>query len=150
MKSRLRLTCVLRNLLALALLTLPITAQGKGQVPFKGSFAGSGSTLEGHATHLGKFSGTVNILMFMPPNITGEFTWQAANGDSISGIVKVTLTEMLAPNVWAFVSTGTITGGTGHFEGASGVSGGPGIFDFNTFSFEAQFSGTISSVGSNK
>jgi len=74
---------------------------------------------EGTATHLGRytaeFNATVNVL---DGRSTGSFTFTAANGDLLfCTFVGFGVGEPIA----TITETLTITGGTGHLAGASGM-----------------------------
>jgi len=148
---------------------------GNEQVPFKGNMDGntvpSGIPyverieMSGQATHLGLYTSTVladmsqaTIIGFHPsglPIVTLPLTvtFTAANGDEVHSVAMlVGLYHPYNENFPYFNLYGTITGGTGRFDGASGsytVTGGqtsvPGP-DNDLIS--GTFVGTISTVGS--
>lgn len=147
------------------------------EVPFKGNFDGatvpSGITgverieMSGKASHLGKYTAVVLADMSLAQvigvhpsglpivSLPTTATFTAANGDELNA--DLTLVGPFHPinqNFPSFTLSATITGGTGHFDGATGSftgSGGqtsvPG--DDNDL-ISGKFSGTISTVGSNK
>jgi hypothetical protein len=145
------------------------------QVPFKGDMDGntvpSGNPyverieMSGQATHLGLYTSVVladmsktTIIGFHPSglpivSLPLAVTFTAANGDEVHSVaLLVGLYHPYNANFPYFDIYGTITGGTGHFDGASGaytVTGGqttvPGP-DNDLIS--GTFDGTISTVGS--
>ena len=68
-------------------------AQGGTALPFRGSFTtvtdvpppSAHATVEGTATHLGRFTGTLTAEVTSESTSTGTFTFTAANGDQLSG-----------------------------------------------------------------
>ena len=150
-------------LAALAVLGLAGPAAAGEEVPFKGVLEGtytrtgafpnfhvelSGS---GQATHLGEFTldmpHDLNLLAPPPlPTATGVFQFTAADGDTVYG----TFTGRGGPSdlpgfILRVVETMTITGGTGRFDGASGVVSSVRYLDGSNFI--GAFEGTISSPG---
>ena len=117
-------------LLAAAAIQASASPQG---VPFSGTLDGE-ETFEvafpdltvdgdgvGHASHLGRFTATWHregSQLDGSLNATYEFT--AANGDKlfVESVGQADLSML--PNIHV-VETGTITGGTGRFEGATGT-----------------------------
>jgi hypothetical protein len=102
----------------------------------------------GNATHLGSFTGTTNLTTnFCDGSNSGTFTWNAANGDSISGNFFGQLIPTATPGIFDNIATTICTGGTGRFTGATGMWTSGGQANFNTATFVFPFEGTISSVG---
>lgn len=102
---------------------------------------GSGT---GHATQLGKFTVTyeaeVNLL-----TRTGIGSWEfiAANGDRVFADIVGQSAPTGTPNVVSIVEIGTITGGTGRFEDATGTFILERLKDQVTGSSSGSFDGTI-------
>lgn len=151
MNSWIRPRNALPIVFAFLLMASVASAQGNGLVPFKGHFSGSGipvATVSGHATMLGNFTGTANVLVIGPTGFSGIFMWIAPNGDGIFGTIDVTLTGAIGPGVFSFAETAAITGGTGRFAGATGPATATGSINMITSAFAGTFNGTMSSVGS--
>jgi len=102
-------------------------ARGGTALPFTGSYTSiievpppsAAGTVEGTATHLGRFTGTVTAEV--DGNFgTGKFTFVAANGDQLSGTF---LGEgvFMPPNTATRTERATIENGTGRFAGATGT-----------------------------
>lgn len=111
-----------------------LSADGTVTVPLKDSVTGNlpanlfDATVEGRATHLGRFTGAFND--------AGVLVFTAANGDEL-WIVPTSLTQTSATVLHAEAQ---IIGGTGRFEGASGF-GSHDIFlvnDQGDFVFNAE------------
>jgi len=139
-----------------------LTVAGE-QVPFKGVVEGSyvrtGSfpffhvelSGMGQATQLGEFAldmpHDLNLLAPPPlPTAIGDFQFTAANGDTVYG----TFTGRGGPSdlpgfTLRVVETMIIVGGTGRFEGASGIVVAVRYLD--GANFIGAFEGTISSPG---
>jgi len=93
----------------------------------------------GEATHLGRFTGALQLHIDISheeqgtETSTGKIVLTAADGDTITGTVSGTAT--VAGEDKHIVETVTITGGTGRFAGATGTfvitreSALPGSFD---------------------
>lgn len=99
------------------------TLSGEESYEFQGSTVHSTGTGSGNATHLGRFTATWNTVAdgSLPDNPGHDsFHLISANGDSlfIEASGHGDLTDF--PVIYV-VETGTITGGTGRFEGASGT-----------------------------
>jgi hypothetical protein len=147
--------------LLLATVTLAVSAHSTwagDQVPFRGTAEGAIANVspdpggvvltvlaEGNATQLGEFSRDETIL-FNPATgaFTGLIVFTAANGDQLSGTVEGQFIS-LSTATGAY----TFTGGTGRFANASGGA------DFvistpDRIHFSVEFTGTLSSVGSNQ
>ena len=156
-------------LFAAVVISATAPAVAGNQVPFRGTVSGhipadmgppvpgSGGCVFnffvdnfGNATQFGHFTGTGNLI----PNVcdgsyTGTFSWSAANGDTISGLFFGQLIPTATPGVFDNNETTIVTGGTGRFNGATGMWTSHGQVNFVTLSFVLPFEGTISSVGSN-
>ena len=106
-------------------------AAAGNQVPFKGQSSGVATTEsfdpvagivhirgegEGEATHLGRFTDTSNVAIYLATGtVLGNWTLTAANGDML-------FLEMTAYGIDPTHGAGTFTivSGTGRFQGASG------------------------------
>jgi len=150
-------------LAALTILGLARPAAAGEQVPFKGTLEGSFTVIPvpppsinrvleatGHATQLGDFTydfpHTVGRSV-TPATATGTATFTAANGDQVFASISGEATPV-APGVLLVVELGTILGGTGRFEGASGSFVMERLIDAINLTTEGSFDGTISSPGS--
>ena len=107
--------------------TAQTDARGGTELPFRGSYTSvievpppsASGTVEGTATHLGRFTGTVTAEV--DGNFgTGKFTFVAANGDQLSGTF---LGEgvFMPPNTVTRTERATIENGTGRFARATGA-----------------------------
>lgn len=114
-----------------------------GQVPLLGRFDGVGAEFAGNFTHLGAFTGVVDL---DPSGGIDPTVWVAANGDTVTNL---TTSFVPAPD-GSYVQTIVITGGTGRFEGATGSATITGDFDFGTFAYDGSIVGTISRPGPNR
>jgi hypothetical protein len=109
------------------------TSASQIEVPFRGSLGGDETSDlpfplffvdgagTGNATHLGRFTATWHRQgSLIDGSQTATYQYTAANGDSLF-IESVGQADMtLAPNIHV-IETGTITGGTGRFAGATGT-----------------------------
>ncbi len=140
------------------------TAAAGHQVPFLGVLRGSETTISfnpgppptveiqgtgaGLATQLGRFTydnpHTVNLEEM---HGCGDWTFTAANGAvTASGCGDARVVSGTQPTaVLSIVETGTITGGTGRFAGATGSFTVKRLFNQNTSMTFGFFIGTISS-----
>jgi len=74
----------------------------------------------GHATHLGRFTATLHRDgNLVDGTLTASYEFTAANGDKLF-VESVGQADLSVPDVHV-LETGTITGGTGRFEGATGT-----------------------------
>jgi hypothetical protein len=115
--------------------------------PLLGDLVSMQVDVGGNVTHLGRstvhidsvadFSGTVP--QPVPPS-TGVIT--AANGDTLSFLLKWTVTEV-APGVFDVVGPFDVTGGTGRFRSATGSGDYRGLVDTVSGSVTAEISGDI-------
>jgi hypothetical protein len=175
-KSSLSLCLLMAAMLFAMAVPMNVSADSDA-VPFKGNFDGSTVPrvdpdleryeMSGKASHLGKYTVVVEadldeiILDWTTYNpSTGTIyatlltmaTFTAANGDELYADVTLEgVFSLVLGNYPSLAMSGTITGGTGHFDGASGAftgSGGqtsvPG--DDNDL-ISGNFAGTISAVG---
>jgi hypothetical protein len=102
-------------------------ARGGTDLPFRGSYTSvievpppsAAGTVEGTATHLGRFTGTVTAEVNGSTAI-GRFTFVAANGDQLSGTF-VGEGVFTPPNTATRTERATIQNGTGRFAGATGT-----------------------------
>ena len=105
-------------------------------------------TLEGHASHLGRFTGTgSNCTPFPVPGpvavTDGIFAVTAANGDGLVGNYEGVQDAVSADLSATFETVMDITGGTGRFTNALGMWADEGTIDFNTGATSATFAGWI-------
>ena len=104
------------------------TAQGGTELPFRGSFTtvtdvpppSAHATLEGNASHLGRFTGTLAAEVNPDNTSAGTFIFTAANGDQLSGTF-VGEGVFVPPNNARITEVATIENGTGRFAGATGT-----------------------------
>jgi len=102
-------------------------ARGGTDLPFGGSYTSvievpppsAVQTVEGTATHLGRFSGRLTAEV-TGNTATGTFTFTAANGDQLSGTF-VGEGVFMPPNTVTRTERATIENGTGRFAGATGT-----------------------------
>ena len=104
-------------------------ARGGTALPFRGSFTtvidvpppSAHATVEGTATHLGRFTGTVTAEVNPDTTGTGTFTFTAANGDQLSGTFVGEGVFMPPNTATRLPNVATIENGTGRFAGATGT-----------------------------
>jgi hypothetical protein len=97
-------------------------------LPFRGSLTtitdvpppSARATVEGTATQLGRFTGTLTAEVNPDSTGTGTFTFTAANGDQLSGTF-VGEGVFIPPNTGRITEVATIENGTGRFAGATGT-----------------------------
>jgi hypothetical protein len=102
-------------------------ARGGTDLPFRGSYTSvievpppsAVGTVEGTATHLGRFNGRLTAEV-TGNTATGKFTFIAANGDQLSGTF-VGEGVFMPPNTATRNEIATIENGTGRFAGATGT-----------------------------
>ena len=102
-------------------------ARGGTDLPFHGSYSSvievpppsAVGTVEGTATHLGRFTGRLTAEV-TGNTATGTFTFIAANGDRLSGTFAGEGVFM-PPNTVTRTEIATIENGTGRFAGATGT-----------------------------
>jgi hypothetical protein len=148
-------------LIAVALLfSLAGAAAAGDQVPFKGSLAGTATVTPldppfasvvivgtGNATQLGHFTVEIPHFVNQATRIgSGSYLFTAANGDTLTADFSG-LATLIVPGVLSVAETGTITGGTGRFAGATGTFATERTFIVATGVTTGSFEGTISSVG---
>ncbi|HEX2474263.1 MAG TPA: hypothetical protein VHK01_05935 [Lacipirellulaceae bacterium] len=146
----------------LVVFVMAATTQAGELVPFKGTFSGQTQSAVptgdpdvvfvttgggGQATQLGHYSViSPHFTNLVTLEVWGTQEFTAANGDTltaeISGQFVPTPDGLLAAQL-----TGTITGGTGRFEGATGSYTFDILFDFVTFISVATIDGTMTSPG---
>jgi hypothetical protein len=110
------------------------------EVPLKGDFAGVATQFSGNFSHLGAFTGIVDLDM---SDGTDDTVWTAANGDTVT---NQTTSFVPGPD-GSYVQTIVITGGTGRFRDATGSATITGTFDFTTFVYDGRLVGSISQPG---
>ncbi|UCC92183.1 MAG: hypothetical protein JSW25_05780 [Thermoplasmata archaeon] len=175
--SRMYLCLLMVAMLVAVAVPMNVSADAK-YVPFKGDLDGSTVPrvdpdlerieVSGKASHLGKYTAVVEfadddiILDWSTYNpSTGTIyatlstmaTFTAANGDELyADITLEGMFSLIAGNYPSFALSGTITDGTGHFDGASGSFTGSGgqttVEGDDNDLISGSFSGTISTVGS--
>ncbi len=110
------------------------------QVPLRGDFAGVATEFSGNFSHLGRFTGVVDL---DTSDGTDDTMWVAANGDTVTNQT----TSFVPAGDGTYVQEIVITGGTGRFENATGAATITGNFDFGTFVYDGHLEGTISRPG---
>jgi hypothetical protein len=115
-------------------------AQGGSELPFRGSFTSTGSSVtdcpptcppttltitgnnEGTATLLGRFTATsVDNVDLVTDTATGTLNFVAANGDQLFTTTTGVETEFIPPNISKPTFSAEIVGGTGRLGGATGT-----------------------------
>ena len=160
-----RIVSIVASLVALAVFVSAAPAAGKS-VPLKGSSSQQAVSAvptedpnvvfvttvgEGHMTHLGRFT-------FVSPHasgltdfsIEGTQNFTAANGDELYADISGQLQPVVEPDGHVFLVgtvTGTITGGTGRFENATGTYQFHIVFDTATAASTGEFDGDIVFAG---
>ena len=104
--------------------------------------------LEGHASHVGRFTGSgSNCTPFPLPGPVafgdGIFLITAANGDELFGSYEGVQSSIDAAARATFAAVQRITGGTGRFTNASGLAEEDGIIDFSSGATSARLEGWI-------
>ena len=110
----------------------------------------------GQATHLGKTSETVAVIVDLAhPDAAGCFPevrktiFTAANGDQIM-MTSTGKSCSTGPTTVTAVDSYVVTGGTGRFSGASGSGTNTALVDLTSRTAVVTFIGTLSSPGSLK
>lgn len=99
--------------------------------------------LTGYGTHLGHFTGIYpHQVNFTDSTFTGTVTFTGENGDTLIMTLGGTGTPT-SETTWSVSLTGTITGGTGQFYGATGSVAGTGTVDLAQLTTKAILVGTI-------
>jgi hypothetical protein len=143
---------------ALAGSALARPAEARNAVPFRGRLEGTATSVPltppfidttfvatGHASHLGRFTLTMReVVNLEAATSTQTFEFVAANGDTLTAAGTGTAAPAETPGVLAIVETGTITGGTGRFAGATGSFTVERLLDTPTGISAGSFSGTLS------
>lgn len=102
----------------------------------------------GHATHLGRMTGTgSNCTEFGLATESvgiwdGIATYVAADGSSVT-VAYEGLQQQPSNGAATTTTTNTVIGGTGRFSGAEGAWDGTGVIDFSTGLFAGTISGWI-------
>jgi len=150
-------------LVAAAMISVTTQASARDQVPFRGVVSGSVISATpvdechqlsqavngGHATHLGRFTGTAEfVLDVCDLTYVGSYVFRAANGDTISGPFSGSFTPTAVQGVFDNTEIAFITSGTGRFANATGTFNLGGQVNLNTGAFSFPWEGTISTVGS--
>ena len=150
------MTIALLLLIVLTNTTFAAPAAGERRLPLKGSLQAVETNAlnfpvlsvdafgSGNATQLGQFMieyhVEVNVLTLWG---SGPTTLIAADGSSLFADVSGQATPSGIPNVVTILATGTITGGTGRFAGASGNFTMERVLDQTTGVTSGTISGTI-------
>lgn len=130
------------------------------QVPFRGEMSGTATVTpiqppivsvlletSGQASQLGRFTLVAPHTVNQATRIaTGTYTFTAADGSTLTATLAGTAT-LVAPGQLAIAETGTITGGTGRFEGATGSFSTDRTFFPGTGETHGTFEGWISTPG---
>jgi hypothetical protein len=112
--------------------------------PFPPQFVEVLVTATGLATHIGAMTAvSPHIVEVSTMTAVGTWTFTAANGDTLLADL-IGEAEMVAPGFLLVVETGTITGGTGRFAGASGEFIMERLLDQVNLTTIGHFEGTIS------
>jgi hypothetical protein len=105
----------------------------------------------GRVTQMGAVTARAFVCQKLDPNdlsFNGQFTYTAANGDTVSGTFFGKLVPVSGTLYQVQDEQFTITGGTGRFAGASGGGIVVGTVDLASGEGVHQIDGSISSVGS--
>ena len=131
------------------------------QVPFRGSMSGTATVTpinppivsvlletSGTASQLGRFTlEAPHIVNQATLTAVGTYVFTAADGSTLTATLSGSA-SMVAPGVLAIAETGTITGGTGRFAGATGSFSTERTFFPATGQTHGSFQGWISTPGS--
>jgi hypothetical protein len=101
-------------------------------------------TLTGTGSHLGRLTATYpHCVNFGAGTFSGTATFTAANGDLLFVLLGGEADDPACTTTCGVDFTGTITGGTGRFDGAEGTLTGPGTVDLTASTITAALTGTI-------
>jgi hypothetical protein len=101
-------------------------------------------TLTGTGSHLGRLTATYpHCVNFAAGTFSGTATFEAANGEQLFVLLGGSADDLTCTTICQVTFTGTITGGTGRFEGAGGMLSGTGTVDLNASTITAALRGTI-------
>lgn len=139
------------------LVSLAAPASASQSVPFRGTLTGNVTVTPldppiasvaidgwGVATQLGRFTVSIPHVVNQATRIaTGTYTFTASNGDTLTADFSGQAT-LVGPGVLTVAETGTFTGGTGRFEGASGSFTTERTFFVATGVTTGSFAGSIS------
>jgi hypothetical protein len=101
-------------------------------------------TLAGTSSHLGLITATYpHCVNFAANTFSGTATFEAANGDQLLVLLRGSAGDPTCTTNCAVNFTGTITGGTGRFQGAEGTLTGTGTVDLSASTIKAALTGTI-------
>jgi hypothetical protein len=144
---------------AVGLRAIPVSAASTQQVPFTGTYSGTGAFTSattitfngtGIATQLGRGANEGQVVLTGPDSScpggianTHYETLTAANGDVLM-TTSYDVACPTSPNVFHGTGHWVVSGGTGRFSGASGQGTIEGHADFNQGVFSFQLTGTIS------
>ena len=130
------------------------------QVPFRGSMSGTATITpvsppivsvlletSGTASQLGRFTlEAPHIVNQATLTAVGTYVFTAADGSTLTATLSGSAT-LVAPGQLAIAETGTITGGTGRFAGATGTFSTERTFFPATGQTHGSFEGWISKPG---
>ena len=101
-------------------------------------------TLTGTGSHLGLLTATYpHCLNFAAGTFSGTATFEAANGDQLFVLLGGNADDPTCTTTCGVTFTGTITDGTGRFEGADGTLTGTGTVDLTASTITATLQGTV-------
>jgi hypothetical protein len=101
-------------------------------------------TLTGTGSHLGLLTATYpHCVNFAANTFSGTATFTAANGDLLFVGLEGSAEDPNCMTICDVTFTGTITGGTGRFDGAEGALTGTGKVDLTASTVTAALTGTI-------
>lgn len=149
-----RMVATLVAAFSVSLLTV-VGGAGAAQTPFKGTVHAAETVVvvpptasltregTGTSTYLGKFTEHIVMTIHLPTmSSTGEATFTAANGDTLTSTVIGQATPTGA-TTFSIVEVYTITGGTGRFAEATGTFTLQSTVDDATGMSNGTFSGAI-------
>ena len=155
-----------RALAVLTVMGLAASVAAGAEIPFKGILQGTFITVApipnsplatlvatgtGNAAPLGQFTFSFPHLVDVATQIgSGTYTFTTANGDTVTADVNGQAAPTATPGVLDAVETGTITGGTGRFAGATGQLTIKRRIDGRDGSTSGSFDGIISLPGARK
>ena len=141
-----RIPTAVLALLMLGVLLAPsaLATQPNNEVPLKGYFAGVATEFSGNFSHLGGFTGLVDL---DPSDGTDDTVWTAANGDTVTNLTTSFVLGAGSFPVFEYEQTIVITGGTGRFQDSTGSAFITGTIDLSTGAYDGQLDGNISQPG---
>ena len=101
-------------------------------------------TLTGTGSHLGLFTATYpHCVNFAAGTFSGTATFTAANGDQLVVVLEGSAEDPTCTTTCVVNFTGTLSEGTGRFEGAEGALTGTGTVDLIASTIKATLKGAI-------